>query len=197
VIPSNINERNFWPEFAKLLNADIKPGEFDGSEIIEYNYKNWKISFDHFTLWSSKYSSRFTRIIVPVSGRDNFRFEIYQSGILSSVAKIFGMQDIKVGLEEFDKKFIVKSNDEFKIKSMFMNSRIPQMLENLPELNLQTSDRKGIWEDKLPEKDYDLAIYFEGRIFDVNILLATRDLIIEIIEFLSKSNSIKQRLEHQ
>lgn len=191
---NNINMKEiFWPSFAKLVNGEIKEGKFDASDRVESVYNGWKISFDHFTLWSSKYSTRLTRVTVPFISTDNFRFEIYEKSIFSSIAKVFGLQDIKIGYEEFDKKFIVKSNDELKIKSLLWNSNVRSLIEKLKNFSLQTSDQKGIWEEKLQDNELELSIYFEGEIHDSEILMITRDVLMEILNFLSRTKSVKQK----
>lgn len=182
-----------WPSFAKLVNGEIKEGKFDASDMVESIHNGWKICFDYFTLWSSKYCTRLTRVTVPFISNDNFRFEIYEKSIFSSVAKIFGLQDIEIGDEKFDKRFIIKSNDELKIKSLLWNSNLRNAIEQLQNFNLQTSDQKGVWEEKLPENELELSVYFEGEIHDCEILLKTRDMLMEIMNFLSKTKSVKQK----
>ena len=43
---------------------------------------------------------------------EGFRFTVYRKGIFSDIGKWFGMQDIEIGDEDFDRDFILKSNQE-------------------------------------------------------------------------------------
>ena len=52
----------------------------------------------------------------PYVNPEGFRFTIYRKGIFSELGKLLGMQDIEVGDPEFDEAFIIKGNDEFKVR---------------------------------------------------------------------------------
>jgi hypothetical protein len=140
------NKINIWEEFANLTGGKfVERQEAWLSDKTEIDYKGWKIFFDNYTLWSNQYSKEMTRIISPIISIDNFRFEIYQNGFIRSIEKIFGAQDIEIGRPEFDKSFIIKSNNEFKIKSLLQNQKIRTLIENQKEVNLEISNQKGVW----------------------------------------------------
>lgn len=183
---------NFWSAFAKRINGELNDGKFDASEKVILDADGWKISFDHFTLWSGNHRERLTRITLPYCCTDAFKFEIYNQNILSYLAKIVGMQDIEIGDEVLDKRFILKSNDELLLKSMLWNTQVRKALDKLESLNLQTSDQKGIWEEDLPENERELSVYFKGEIYDEKVLLASSDLLVEIMRFLERSGLAKK-----
>ncbi len=45
----------------------------------------------------------------------DFRFAIHDESFIDEVGKFFGMQDVVIGYPEFDKKVLIKSNDERKV----------------------------------------------------------------------------------
>ena len=184
---------NFWKIFAKLTEGEIKEGRFDASETVVVTEKDWKISFDHFTLWSGKYGTRLTRVTIPFISNDNFRFEIFEKNIFYTIAKVFGFQDIQIGDKEFDFRFNIKSNNEIKIKAILENADLRTLITKLNKFNIQTSDQKGIWEEKLPENELELSVYFNDEIFDTETLLITKNLIIDIINTMSKNNSAQPK----
>lgn len=183
------NHINIWQEFAKEAGGTFKEGYSWRSDSTEIEYKNWKIIFDNFTVWSGKYSSKTTRVIAPVALSNNFKFEIYREGFIRKIEKIFGAQDVEIGYPEFDKAFTIKSNNEFKIKTLLRNKEIRNLIESQNEINLQISDQKGIWEEKLPENEYELAYFMDGEIRSLDTLKSLLHLFKLLLDQLHQINS--------
>lgn len=173
---------NIWQEFAKETNGTFKEGYSWRSDSTEIEYKNWKITFDNFTVWSGKYSSETTRIFAPIKLSDKFRFEIYREGFIRKIENLFGTQDIEIGYPEFDNAFTIKSNNEFKIKALLRNKDIQKLIKSLKKVNLQISDRKGIWEEKLPENEYELSYFADGVIHNLDTLKSLLQLFKLILD---------------
>ena len=186
-------EFNIWEEFAKETNGKFIEEFSWHSAKTEIDYKDLKIIFDNYTLWSGKYSTIMTRIIVPFNSVDNFRFKIYNSGLISHIEKLFGGQDVKIGREDFDEKFIIKANNELKIKTLLQNQKIRNLIESQKKVHIEISDQKGIWEEKLPEKEFELSFYEDGRIEDIERLKSMLNLFKEIIDALFQMKSIEKK----
>lgn len=184
------NQINIWREFAIETNGTFKKGYSWRSDSTEIEYNNWRIIFDNFTVWSGKYSSKTTRVITPITLSNNFRFEIYREGFIRKIEKIFGAQDIEIEDSDFDKAFTIKSNNEFKIKALLRNKEIKSFLLSQKEVNLMISDQKGIWEEKLPEKEFELSYYINVEIQDLNTLKSILQLFKLILDELYMMNSI-------
>jgi hypothetical protein len=56
--------------------------------------------------------------------RSPFRFAIHEEHFTDEIGKFFGMQDVVVGYEEFDKKLIIKTNDANKLKEVFADASV-------------------------------------------------------------------------
>ncbi|WP_343614312.1 hypothetical protein [Flavobacterium sp.] len=159
-----------WKKFAEHTTGTFKEGHSSHSDSVEIEYKNWKIVFDNYRLWSGKYSAEMTRIVAPITLKDNFKFEIYKEGFIRKIEKIFGAEDIEIGYDDFDKMFTIKSNNEFKIKTLLRNKEIRDLISSQKDVNIQISDQKGIWEQKLPENEFELSYFIDGEILDLNTL---------------------------
>ena len=103
----------------------------DGSEIILNRYTVVPCS----TQGEDKLEDSliYTRIRVPFINKHSLRFKIYPANFLNSVEKLFMMQDIEVGDVAFDKKFIIKCNEEHKIKLLFNDRKLKDLLYEQPE----------------------------------------------------------------
>lgn len=185
----NLNP-NIWQEFANETNGTFKEGYSWNSDSNEIEYKNWKIVFDNFTLWSGKYSTQLTRVVVPIVLIDNFRFEIYKEGFVRKIEKLFGAQDIEIGYPEFDKAYTIKSNNEFKTKALLRNKNIRKLIESQKDVNILISDQKGIWEKQLPENEFELSYFTDGEIKDIEILKSLLELFKLILDKLYQMESI-------
>ncbi|MTH14066.1 hypothetical protein [Flavobacterium sp. LC2016-01] len=186
---SNFSQ-NFWQQFAKETGGTFKEGYSWHSDSVSIEYKNWFVAFDNFTLWSGKYSTEMTRIIAPITLKDNFKFEIYREGFVRKIEKIFGALDIEIGYPEFDKAFTIKSNNEFKIKTLLQNKEIRNLIITQKDVNIQISNQKGIWEEELPENEIELSYFMDGEIHDSKILLSILELFKLILDDLFQINSI-------
>lgn len=181
---------NIWQEFAKETNGNFKEGYSWQSDSNEIEYKNWKITFDNYTLWSGKYSTEMTRVVVPITLKDNFKFEIYREGFIRKIEKLFGAQDIEIGYPDFDKAFTIKSNNEFKIKTLLRNKELRDLITSIKDVNIQISTQKGIWEQELPANEFELSYLADGEIKDIKDLNSLLKLFKIIIDDMFEMNVI-------
>jgi hypothetical protein len=184
-------EINIWQEFAKETNGTFTEGYSWNSDSTTIEYKQWKIVFDHYTLWSGKYSSKMTRVIAPITLNDNFKFEIYNEKLIRKIEKLFGAQDVEIGYPDFDKAFAIKSNNEHKIKTLLRNKEIRNLIESQKITNIQICSNKGIWEEELPKGEFELSYFTDGEIDDIKILKSLLLLFNLMLDNLFEINSIQ------
>jgi hypothetical protein len=184
------NNINIWQELAKETNGTFTEGYSWRSDSTEIEYKTWKIIFDNYRLWSGKNSTQMTRVITPITLKDNFKFEIYREGFVRKIEKLFGAQDIEIGYPDFDKAFIIKSNNEFKIKTLLRNKEIRNLISSQKEVNIQILNYQGIWEKELPENKFELSYFMDGQIKDIETLKSLLELFKLILDDLYQMNAI-------
>lgn len=177
---------NIWQEFAKETNGTFAEGYSWRSDSTTIEYKNRKIVFDNYRLWSGKYSTLLTRVVVPISVRDNFKFEIYNEGLIRKIEKLFGAQDIQIGYPDFDKAFTIKSNNEFKTKALLRNKEIRNSIATQKEVNIQICNQKGIWEQILPENESELSYYTDEEIDNLKTLNSLLELFKLLLDEMFK-----------
>ncbi|MFY0481538.1 hypothetical protein ACI6PS_02950 [Flavobacterium sp. PLA-1-15] len=177
-----------WKHFSESTGGTFFSGRYGKLDGTIVNYKNWDIVFDYYDLYSGKFNQRFTRIFVPIDSRDSFKFEIYNNGIVRSVEKFFGAQDIEIRIKEFDKKFILKANNEFKLKKLLQNSTLRSLIEKEAEFNFQISNYKGIWGEKTT--GFELSFFAKGEIKSIETLNSLLDIFKITLESLEENHSI-------
>jgi hypothetical protein len=82
---------------------------------------------------------------------EGFRFTVYRKGFFSDLGKLLGMQDIEVGEPEFDEAFIIEGNDEERVRDLFANAKIRQMIQDQPQIQLEVKDSEGWFGSKFPQ----------------------------------------------
>ncbi|MEO8109688.1 MAG: hypothetical protein ABI594_06650 [Ginsengibacter sp.] len=126
------NPREIWNQ----IGEDLKANEFDYTAVI--NYQDSKIIFnieiDPGGGFEGGYQTTMLRSELQHAG--DFKFAIHHQGLLDEIGKFFGMQDIETGYPEFDKKVIVKSNDEAKVKSIFADAQIRSVFKEIDDFIL-------------------------------------------------------------
>lgn len=164
------SKKEVWAQMAQEVNGEyIDEGFWRGGRL-EVVYKNWVLNLDNYTVHTGKSSVTFTRMRAPFINKDGLSFRIYYRGIFSDIGKLFGMQDIEIGIEEFDKIFIVQGNNEDRIVRLFSSFKIREMLSRQQALMLQVVNEKGRFKPKSPEGKSALSFEVVGVIKDVERL---------------------------
>ncbi|HWB13703.1 MAG TPA: hypothetical protein VG826_31045 [Pirellulales bacterium] len=99
------------------------------------------------------------------------------------------MQDVEIGEPEFDDAYIIKGNDEDKLRRLFGDPRIRQLIEQQPRIHLSIQDDEGWFKAKFPEGVDELLFREIGIIKDINRLKALYDLFAEVLDHLCKIGS--------
>jgi len=183
-------KENFWQQFAIEVNGTFSEGKYGRSDKVELINNGWNVIFDDYVLIENggNASQMVTRILIPFISNNDFKFEIYRTELFDTIIKFFGAQDVKIGYEDFDKEFIVKSNNEHKIKSILRDSDIRKSIQLLKKVNIQISNQHGIWEDNLPKNEYELCLYVEEPITDFEKLKSLGTILNQILEKLLEIN---------
>lgn len=191
----NNKKVNIWKVFAEEMNATFIPAKHDQCAKTEIVYGDWKIILDNYFLYESNLKNKtYTRVTTRYESIDNFRFEIYNKTFIRTIEKLFGAQDIAIERPDFDKKYIVKSNNKFKIKSLLQNEEIRKRIEAIKEINIETSDRKGVWEKKLPENEFDLCYFALKEIETTKELKELLELFKLLLDYLTQAKSIRPKI---
>lgn len=131
-----------------------------------------------------------TRIIVPITLRDHFKFEIYNETVIRKIENFFRAQDINTGYPEFDKAFTIKSNNEFKAKNLLQNKLTRKIISSQKDINIQISEQKGIWGKPLPQNEFELSYYTDGEIQDFEKLKILLELFKLLLNDMNELNII-------
>jgi hypothetical protein len=183
-----------WKQLSREINANFIEGGLFQSPRVELKHHNWIIYLDTYTVSTGKSSITYTRMRVPLINKKKFNFKIYRRGIGSNIGKALGMQDIKIGYDDwFDRDFIIKSNDEELLIRLLQNHNIRRLIEKQSKIVFELKDNEGRFGPKYDENESILYFVVVGVIKNKERLKDLYDLFKEVLnEFESIGYTINQ-----
>lgn len=209
--------KDVWEQLSDELGARFVRGGFFKGSRVEARIKGWTVTLDTFTVSTGKTTVTYTRMRAPFINKDGFRFLIYRRSAFSAVGKLLGMQDVEVGgpkiesqgplfgvpsyvdpdfIEgsdpEFDREFIIKSNDEEKVSRLFKRFKIRELIRAQPAIELQVKGRGG-WLKRDKNKGADeLHFHVAGVIKDLQRLKLLFELFAAVLDGIHSPESASE-----
>jgi hypothetical protein len=178
-----------WRQLSAAIGANYVQGGFWKGDKVEAAHEEWTITLDTYAVSTGKVTMVFTRLRAPYVNPDHFRFTIYRRGLFSDIAKWLGMQDIQVDHEDFDRDFIIKGTEEAKLRALFDNPRLRELIAAQPQIHLTVKDDEGCWGTTFPENTDELCFHVSGIIKDVERLKLLFELFAETLDQLCRIGS--------
>ncbi len=176
-----------WQQF-----ADEKKGEYSpiSDHRVLFNHTDFTVAFDAYTHYTvvghttndADYTRGFAEFISP----DDFTFRLTEQGFFENIAKLFGAQDIEVGDREFDKRFMIRSNDHMRTSFLLSKPEIAQPLQELQTLRFEITQEEGLWGEKPNEGKYMLYCVIEGKLKTIDDLNRLHQLFVSTLDKLIK-----------
>jgi len=188
------SRKEIWQQFCTAIGGRYVDGGFWKGDRVEARYGEWTVTLDTFTVSTGKSSTTYTRIRAPYVNPDGFRFAIHRKSIFSDLGKWMGMQDVEVGHPEFDEAFIIKGNDEHKLRALFANPKIRELISTQPAIHFSVRDDENrFWGGRgFPEKVDELYFQVAGIIKDLERLDVLFGLFAETLDELCRIGSAYQ-----
>jgi len=164
------SSKEVWQQFANEIGGEYIDSGFWKSKKVVAKLENWIIVLDTFTTSSGKHSTTYTRIRAPFKTLDGLKFNINRKGVFNSIGKAIGIQDIETGHINFDEEFVIKGNDEDKIRGIFSIKEIRDAIRNQDRISLKIKDDEGLFSTNLSEGNYELYFQSTGVIKDIDRL---------------------------
>jgi len=164
------SQDDIWRLLSNEIGGEFIDGGFWKGDIVTARVKDWMVTMDTYTVSTGKSTTTYTRIRAPYVNKDGFRFNIYREGLFGKIGKLFGMQDIQVGYPEFDNSYIIKGNDDYKVRMLFSNPRIRELIQYLPNIHFQVKDDDGWFGRSFPDGVDELYFQVVGVIKDIDLL---------------------------
>ena len=133
--------KEIWRQVSAEIGAHYEEGGFWNGDKVTARHGDWSIVLDKYFCPASKMT--YTRVRASFVNPGDFRFTIYQKGLFSDIAKWFGMQDVEIGEAAFDRMFIIKGNDESRLRTLFTRKKIRDLISQQPRIHLTVQKKKS------------------------------------------------------
>lgn len=187
------SKNEVWRQLSQEIGAEFIEGGFWKGNKVQVQVKPWTITLDIYTESTGETHVTYTRMRAPYVNPEGFRFTVYRKGIFSELGKLLGMQDIEVGDPDFDEAFIIKGSDEFRVRDLFANRQIRQMIQDQPKIRLDVKDSEGWFGPTFPEDVDELRFQVVGVIKDKERLKGLFNLFAAVLDELCRIGSAYKR----
>ena len=178
-----------WTKIAADIDGEFIEGGFWGKDVLIYKHGEWQILLDTYVVSTGTSSHTVTRMRAPFVNKDDLYFKISREGFFSSIGKFFGIQDIEIGDPFFDKQFVIKGNNQEKIKLLLADSRIKELCQSQPRIHLSIKDDEGWFGTDFPEGVDELYFECVGVIKETERLKALFGLFCLVLQRLVQIDS--------
>jgi len=135
-----------WRHLSTEIGAAFAQGKSPDDITVLAKVKHWTIKLQTEVRETGGYYStkqRFSWMQAHYVSKDGFRFEIYRRRPFSNLwLKLLRMSGVEVGCPEIDRHFIVKGNDESKVRRLFASGGIRHLIRHQPSIHLQVREDK-------------------------------------------------------
>jgi hypothetical protein len=178
-----------WRQLAAEIGANYTERTFWKGDRVTAEVGHWQIVLDVYHVDKAVY----TRIRAPYVNADGFRFKVFRTHLFSGVAEMLGLQDVNVGYPEFDEQFVIRGTHESKLRQLFANPRIRELIMAQPKISFRVDGGERLFWRKFPEGVDELQFIVGGIIKDIDRLKLLYDLFAETLQTLCEMGSAYER----
>ncbi len=182
------SRKEVWKQLADKLQGEYSHSFWKGDKIA-VDVGQWTITLDTYTVSTGQSAIVYTRMRAPYVNPDQFRFTIHRAHLFSSLGRWLGMQDIPVHVQPFDKDFVIKSNDEEKIRLLLADPTIRELIAHQPRIRLAVKDDEGWFGADFPDGVDELYFEAAGVIKDPDLLYKLYELFAAVLDRLCRIGS--------
>ncbi|MBZ5508578.1 MAG: DUF3137 domain-containing protein [Acidobacteriia bacterium] len=188
------SREEIWRQLCDQTGATYIAGGFWKGDKVEATHGPWTVTLDTYAVSTGKTTVVYTRMRAPYVNPDGFRFTVYRKGIFTAIGKLFGMQDVSVGHEDFDRDFVIKGNDEHKLWRLFASQRVRDLISAQKDIYFSVKDDDGmVWRSRFPDGVDELYFQVVGVIKDLERLKLLYELFAETLDELGRMGSASQQ----
>ncbi len=176
-----------WDAFADEVGGRFTGAGWAEGDVVRARVGSWVVTLDTYstsTTAGDEHAQSYTRLRAPYVNPAGFRFTVYRAGLFRAVGRLLRLQDIRVGHAQFDRDFVIKGNDDAKVRALFANDRLRALLSAQPTVHLQVKDDDGWFDEDFPEGVDELYFRAPGVINDIDRLRGLFDVFGEALNHL-------------
>ena len=158
-VPERVGEES-WEQFCGRVDAAVA-GYLRGG-CARVTYKNWCVTLDTNVVPAGAAASVVTRMRAPFAGGRGFRFKLQRRDLLDALAARLRIHSSETGQADFDREFVVRSDDDAKVRRLFADPDIRRLIRSQPSVNMELRGDDGPFGASLPEGVDELVLRASG-----------------------------------
>ena len=155
-----------WSKLAAEVGGRYTPSEWFKGSKVEVDAGPWTVTLDTFTRSTGKSSTTYTRLSAPFENASRLRFDVSPENFLSGVGRFFGMQDIEIGVPEFDASWVVQGSDESRVRKFFRDEELRSLLRGAGPVSFKVVEAGGWFTRDIPKGSDMLQLTTRGVVKD-------------------------------
>lgn len=164
------HENELWKKISEELGGQLTDEKGSRHDKVVARVGPWTVTLDQHSEAGYRSEHIYTRLRAPFVNPDCLRFAVSHQGIFANIGTLIGMQDIQVQHEPFDKMFLIQGSDPDKIKTLFDDDALRELVKLEPNIHLQVRDAGSWFEDQFEEDVDELVLEVEGVVKDIHRL---------------------------
>lgn len=182
-------ENELWKKLSDELGGTLTDAKGSRHDKVVAKVGQWVVTLDKRSEPGYQSEHLTTRLRAPFVNPDGLRFVVRYEGVFADIGKLVGMQDIQIERMPFDKMFLVQGSDPAKIKSLFADDRLRELVKTEPKIHLQVRDAGNYFEDFYPDNVDELVLEVCDEVKDLARLKRMFDLFGRTLDGLCKLGS--------
>ena len=184
-----LSRDELWKQLAADVGGEYEDGGHLGQDVLRYRAGEWEITVDTYAAGDGDSLVTHTRMRAPFINKDGLYFKISREGLFAPIEKLLGMQDIQIGNEYFDENFLIKGNNDEKIKLLLKSPKLRNLIQSQPEINFEIREDEGWFGASFPDGVDELYFECHGVLNDKKKLKSLFDMFSTALERLVQIDS--------
>jgi hypothetical protein len=153
-----------WEQLAEEIGGSFYDGGFWlGDSKVRAHVGDWVVTLD---TYKDSHGTIFTRLRAPFVNKDGFVFTVFLEDSFEDRHSADD-QDLELGQADFDKRFVIKSNNIDEVKKLFSDEKIIALLQKQPEVYFSAAKESGWYSKEFPAGIGELLFLARGEIKDL------------------------------
>jgi hypothetical protein len=115
-----------------------------------------------------------------------FRFVLSREGLLTRFGKLLGMQDLQIGIGDFDQAFLIKSNQPDNVRRLLADPHLRRLLHEQPPFEMLVKDTDRFAGPNFTKPLDELSYQTRGAVRDLKTLHDIHDLFAQTMRLLHR-----------
>jgi len=132
-----LNRREAFQAAASDLDATFVAGKPSSRDQVHLQHGPWRVILDTCVVNNGQNPITYTRARAFYVARGDFTLIVSRRNVFTRMAEIFGFYGLRMGDQEFERKYTIKSSNEPRGRSLMTDWRLRELIMGQPSLRLE------------------------------------------------------------